>query len=362
MYFELAATAENRVAPQPPPNVFQNFSSILDTVLNTPTSSKRVSGRYKIYGQYCEPSIKHVKKGIQVLVHGLTYSHLYWNGFETLPASGDSTSWVSFANQQGYTTLSIDRLGVGSSDHPDPLQAVQQPLQVEVVHQLIQLLRGKGDKGTVEIPTAWRQIIYVGHSFGSCIGTTISAKYPDDADAFILTAVGVGRSNQSQLLSKYLATYRSAAEADPDKFAELDTNYVLPTGKEERRQVFYAARPGRDFDPTKYDKDFATRETTTFGESLGITFNVSTTFDKPVGLFTGQRDVIACSLKNPEGPPDCGQGKDDSVAAFKKYYPAVPQSKYTSYQQPDAGHSLQIHRTAPLGFVQAHDFLARQAL
>ena len=360
--FEVTATAENRIAQQPLPNAFQNFSSILDTILNTPVKFQTVSGKYKIYGQYCEPSVKHAKPGLQVLVHGLTYSHLYWNGFETLPIPRDPTSWVSFANQQGYATLAIDRLGVGNSDRPDPLQAVQQPLQVEIVHQLIQLLRGNGDSGKIDLSTAWQNIIYVGHSFGSSIGTTISAKYPDDVDALILTAVGVGRSSQSQLLSEYFATHRPAAEADPEQFAGLDADYVIPTGKKERQNIFYTPRSGTDFDPTKYSKDFVTRQTTTFGESLGIIFNISTTFNKPVGIFTGQRDAVTCSLENPEDPPDCGQGSDDSVAAFKQYYPAVPDNKFTSYQQPDAGHSLQIHRTAPFGFMHAHKFLARQGL
>ena len=363
VYFELFGTAQNRVVQPPPPNIFQDFNLLLKWV-QQPVVLNTVSGVQKIYGQYCEPTIKLPSrdKTLQLLVHGLTYSHLYWNGFEETPIQGDTTSWAAFASQQGYSTLAIDRLGFGKSGHPDPLQRVQLPYQAELYHDLIQQLRSQSQRRTTTIPDNWDKIIWVGHSFGSSIGTYVSAKYPEDADAFVQTGVAVSRPNQSSpLFAEYIATYIPAAKFDPDRFPpkEYSPGYVVSSKKEPRQNLFYT-RPVIDFDPAKFDKDFATQEPTALGESLLTqAYNLSTTYDKPVFVTDGQNDSVFCSSNN-SVVADCGSGPDSQIAAMKSFYPAVPASKFEIFSQPNAGHCLQIHRSAPLGFAKAQAFLTEQ--
>ena len=56
-------------------------------------------------------------KTIQVLLHGGTYDHSYWD----FPLMPDQYSYaVRAATGAGYVTLNLDRLGSGLSSHPDP--------------------------------------------------------------------------------------------------------------------------------------------------------------------------------------------------------------------------------------------------
>src|SRR5690242_16002630 len=49
------------------------------------------------------------KKTIQVLIHGGTYDHNYWD----FPVQPETYSYVRELTDAGYATLNIDRLGVG---------------------------------------------------------------------------------------------------------------------------------------------------------------------------------------------------------------------------------------------------------
>ena len=115
-----------------------------------------VSGTYGIYSQLCFPAASGTfnPNGLQFLIHGVGFDRTSWNfqpGF----------SYVDVAAQAGYTTFSFDRLGNGKSDHPDPIQVVQAPLQVAIAHNLIEKLKG-GEIAS----TTFSNIVGVGHSFG----------------------------------------------------------------------------------------------------------------------------------------------------------------------------------------------------
>ena len=72
------------------------------------------------------------------------------------------SSYVDAAADAGYATFSYDRLGVGASDHPDPIEVVQASLEVEVAHALIQALRD----GVIGGNTFYK-VVGIGHSLGS---------------------------------------------------------------------------------------------------------------------------------------------------------------------------------------------------
>lgn len=110
--FTVSATAQNQVAANPPPNFLDPDTSL--AFLGQPVVLTTVSGTQNLYGQYCEPTVKNPSraKTLQLLVHGITYDHTYWAGFDSIPSS-PAYSWVTYANAQGYPTLAIDRLGNG---------------------------------------------------------------------------------------------------------------------------------------------------------------------------------------------------------------------------------------------------------
>src|ERR1051325_9227218 len=53
---------------------------------------------------------------LQVLVHGGTYNHKYW---DVRTINGHSYSYARFMAKEGYALLAIDQLGTGESSKPD---------------------------------------------------------------------------------------------------------------------------------------------------------------------------------------------------------------------------------------------------
>ena len=51
---------------------------------------------------------------VQLVVHGATYNHLYWN----FPYGDGYYSYVDAATAAGYATFDVDRIGDGNSSRP----------------------------------------------------------------------------------------------------------------------------------------------------------------------------------------------------------------------------------------------------
>jgi hypothetical protein len=74
-----------------------------------------LEGTFNISAQYCEPDSGSVGT-IQVLTHGIGFDKTYWD----LDYNNYNYSYVNVALEAGYSTLAIDRLGIGNSSHGDP--------------------------------------------------------------------------------------------------------------------------------------------------------------------------------------------------------------------------------------------------
>ena len=136
-----------------------------------------VAGSYGIYSKLClpaDPALANKVKTLQFLTHGGTLDHTYW---DITP----DYSYLDAAATAGYATLLYDRLGTGLSDHPDPVQIVQLPIQIEIAHVMVQKLRNGGIGGR-----SFANVVGVGHSLGSALTQSVAAKYPKDFDALIL--------------------------------------------------------------------------------------------------------------------------------------------------------------------------------
>jgi hypothetical protein len=70
---------------------------------------------FNISAQYCEPE-GGSSDTIQLLTHGVGFDKTYWD----LDYDNYNYSYVDVALGAGYSTLAIDRLGIGNSSHGDP--------------------------------------------------------------------------------------------------------------------------------------------------------------------------------------------------------------------------------------------------
>lgn len=175
-----------------------------------------ITGKFSIYGKLCFPRNPEAAKKVQTvqfLTHGDTLDSTYW---EIAPGY----SYIEAAVAAGYATFSYDRIGVGRSEHPDPNQVVQGPMQVEVAHALITLLR-ESKIG----PLSFKNVVGVGHSGGSTVTNGVTTKYPQDLDAVILT----GTSTSAAFVNTALASFDlTIANTDPSrKFAGLSNGYLV---------------------------------------------------------------------------------------------------------------------------------------
>jgi len=88
-----------------------------------------------LWGQLCyrgnrEPGT------VQLLVHGATYTHLYWN----FPYGNGYYSYVDAATAAGYATFDIDRIGAGNSSHP-PSTGLDLAAGAVALHDAVTALR-----------------------------------------------------------------------------------------------------------------------------------------------------------------------------------------------------------------------------
>ena len=118
---------------------------------------------------------------LQVLVHGGTYNHKYW---DVPTINGQSYSYARFMAEEGYALLAIDQLGTGESSKPagDFVTLNETTLSI---HQVLAQMRS----GNNPLGYAFQQIVLVGHSFGSINSIFVQGTY-HDADALVVTALG----------------------------------------------------------------------------------------------------------------------------------------------------------------------------
>ena len=150
---------------------------------------------------------------MQLLVHGATYNHLYWD----FPYGDGYYSYVDAATAAGYATFDVDRIGDGNSSHP-PSTDVTLTAGAVALHDAVTALR----IGTVD-GHPFQHVIMVGHSLGSIEAWIEDALYHDVNVMIITGALHALTPNAPTLVGN---DFYSAVD-DP-KFAEsgLDPGYL----------------------------------------------------------------------------------------------------------------------------------------
>ena len=140
----------------------------------------------------------------------------YWD-FKLVPGQ---YSYVDAALEAGYSTFSWDRLGSGNSSKPDPYNTIQAPVELAVLIELTKLLRA----GTVIAGTsAYKNVVHVGHSYGSDLSNYLVAVEPKLSDGIILT----GYSNSFSYALPFFATIGHLASTNqPKRFAGYSSGYL----------------------------------------------------------------------------------------------------------------------------------------
>jgi pimeloyl-ACP methyl ester carboxylesterase len=398
MHFTFSTTAYNRVANNPPKDLFSDNDAI-NSFLQQPVAYQDVSGTFTLFGQLCQPrhgggtpAVHAEEPKLQLLVHGSTYNHTYWSSLQepsglsglTAAASEDGTekfldeelSWIHSATRRGYWTLAIDRLGQGRSSRPDPVAVVQDPLQTQLLHLLARRIRDDDILGLGFSQKWWPngddsyggdgyvgKLIYVGHSFGSGLGVHLASAHPGDFDGLILTGIATVREGANPQPGSFLARWAPAAQAFPDRFpSDLPSGYLTSTNKTGREALYWGV-PSEEFDPAMFERDWKGQGTHPLGEVLTVGEYLSspptTEFQKPVLVADGSADAIFCSDLGSRalGVVHCRAGPNGEIGKTKAWFPGVPDGLFATYRQPTSGHDHLLHRTGDQLIARAHDWL-----
>lgn len=274
-----------------------------------------------IWGRLCTPAWNSTPATVQVLVHGATYDHTYWD----FPYQPETYSYVRGAVQAGFATFTIDRLGSGSSSQPVS-SALDLYVAGHTLHQVVQALRG-GELGGRAFP----KVVTVGHSMGSGAVWSEAATY-HDVDGVIVT--GLTHAYNSQGRGAAIAA-TAPANLYPE-WAGLDDGY-LTTIPGTRGSVFYNAALA---DPQVIAVDEQTKQPHALGDLLSldqlITDGSSGRIDVPVLLVMGELDSLFCGADG----TDCSSSAS-LRAAEAPFYAASP--SFTAYVLPQAGHDVNLH-------------------
>ncbi|MBO0876108.1 MAG: alpha/beta fold hydrolase [Pseudonocardia sp.] len=279
-----------------------------------------------MHGVYCR-AVGDSKHVVQVLVPGATYSHIYWD-FGYRP---DTYNFRLAMNRAGFDTLTVDRLGTGSSSRP-PSALVTSIGQASAVHQVIQALR-RGKVGTEPND----KVIIGGHSMGSAI-TALEASTYHDVDGVLLT--GVSHHLNQVNVAAFFATGVRPAMLDPALSSRGDDPGYLTTRPGARKTFFY--QPGTA-DPGVEEADERTKDVLSATEVSDGIATISTpmsrSIDVPVMLANGSRDKVMCDF-----------GTNCATAATLKATEELdfsPAARLRTFVLPGFGHAINLAPNAP---------------
>lgn len=290
----------------------------------------------QVFGEFCSRGEVTSATPVQVLIHGGSYNHAYWDW----PYEPETYSYVEAATRAGFATLNIDRLGYGLSDHPNPL-TLDFRVAGFVTHQLVEYLR------TGALGPAFETVVLNGHSMGGLTAQHAASTY-GGVDAVIVTGVGHNfkATGIAQVADKFYP-----ADLDPKFAGTLPPGY-LTTLPGNRTATF--VEPG-EYDPAIAAIEERLKDTLSPTELTGITadsYNPAITqgIEVPVLYALGQYDLIWCPTTK-----DCNtdpQARDEA-----RFY--APEADYTQYIVQTSAHSINVTTAAPDFYRESFRWLAR---
>ncbi|MFV0457361.1 MAG: alpha/beta hydrolase [Actinomycetales bacterium] len=264
-----------------------------------------------------------VGRVLQVLIHGNSYDHRYWNADQV---NGQDYSYVRYMAGRGHDLLAIDLPGVGASDRPDG-HAVSLAQVGVAVSRLVASLRQESTLGRT-----FEHICLVGHSMGAAIATYSEGRWPA-ADSLVVTATG------------FFPDRPRSAWAPGVREALLGEPYAL-LPREGRLKFYHQAEA--DPEVIAYDN-----ETLRTAMPSGLWADCITLQDDPKAGFAD----VSC-------PVFLQLGEFDPIlpAQFieqeRAIYSAAPVVEVDPIA--DMGHSFNLHRNAERSWSEIDAFLSRR--
>ena len=278
--------------------------------------SDTAARNWTVAAVYCQPFrwTPGQPRAVDVLTHGATYTHTYWDWPQT------GYSYVNRTLASGRATLSYDRIGNGASTRPASTE-VTMATDAHVLHQLICLLELFG----------FKEINSISHSYGSGVALQEAFTY-GDVDRVVVSGYLHRPSNPAVTAGNY------PANQDP-KFADAGLDNGWLTSRPGVRGTSFHAP---DSDPALVAADEDQKDLVSLTGLLGFLGargvpagdNISRTLEIPVLVLLGEQDAIFCYQP---AVFDCSDQATVESNEFPYY------QKPTVVTVPGSGHDLTLH-------------------
>ena len=305
-----------------------------------------------IFVRYCQPVAK-PSSTVQVLVHGITYDHAYWDIPD--PDGGDRYSYEAAAAKAGYATLAIDRIGAGKSSHPTSYQ-VDINSNAATVRAVIHALREGKISSPEKIATPVKKVVLVGHSYGSMTSWFVAQNNPE-VNAVVLTGATHNVREIETPLRVSAPLYPSFLD-DRFEYKAYDPGY-LTIRPGTRPDPYYL--PDKNYDSRVLAWDEANKGTVTFSElnNYPMIFRTPLDIRVPVFLIIGSADGIFCSLAAGDMGAPCDTAEHLIASEGPQLGSQVP--SIDAYIVKGAGHALNAVRTSQETFTAIQKWIHTQA-
>ncbi|KAJ4288172.1 hypothetical protein N0V90_012189 [Kalmusia sp. IMI 367209] len=311
-----------------------NIATQAKVPFNPFSGAKNVTKSYQLAGTFCKPKTQNNGKQNTVLVatHGAGFDRRYWAS----SYKPEDYNFAQYALDAGYSVFYYDRLGVGLSSRVSGYEIEANP-QTELLASLLKSLRA--GKYTSNIKPS--KLILVGHSFGTAISNFILGKYPELADAAVLTGYSFPNMTDPAFFTSAfgLSVFASRIvstlpESSKPQFADsFDSGWVSFADKYSYTQSFLGA-----VDYSIPAAEYSYKITQPYS---GVDFlsafaehTVADRFEGKVLLAPAGRDLFFCA----------GDCKDTFERGLQK--DAFPKANITVWVQDGAGHGQNFAQNA----------------
>ncbi|ORY55857.1 Alpha/Beta hydrolase protein [Pseudomassariella vexata] len=309
-----------------------------------------MSSTYSIAATYCEPDAG-PGKALQILTHGIGFDRSYWD----FPTNDYNYSYVNAALAANYSTFTYDRLGTGQSYAPSnsPMTDIQPWPEISSLGALTSLIRSTALPG---VSATYPKIFHIGHSFGSRITYNLAATYISEAepisDGIVLTGFShVTFLDPYRLVGPYFPFGCNFVQANTfPRFSTYPDGY-LALGALSALQIDFFA-PG-NFDPDIVEAAFESTQPVAVGELLTLNNpgNVNSTFEGPVLVMTGERDIPACG-------GNCMMAEPSIPALSQQFFKNT--TDFETVIVPNAAHGLNLEYSHSEAYTAILDFLDKR--
>jgi alpha-beta hydrolase superfamily lysophospholipase len=332
-----AASAESAALPEGVVDLPVEFT--VDNVNRSRGQCSADGEEYTVRGHLTAPAevLAADDPAVALLVHGTNTGEWIWR----LDVQG--RNYVHELAERGHASVTIDRLGYGSSDIPDGFASCS-GAHADIAHQVVEQLRAGGYGVEGDDPVAFDTVVMGGHSSGALVAETAAVSF-GGVDGLLLTgwaAVGITDDTNRRFLSAYQTCLEGGEEhagpGDPTGYVYFDPTLedFLDGGLGARADPAVAARVQEHWGRNPCG--------VMVSEPMAILYDLDAVdeIDVPVHLVFGAHDVLR-------------QG----VEGYPGLFTSSPEVTQTTL--PDAGHFVTADAGSELLYDTAAAWMERHA-